>query len=163
MIERDPIGNDGRVRYRMTRLGPNPACARCGYLDPAALVPGNTTTLEEHHPGGQRNDPKLKVTLCRNCHSILTELNLKHGVSMKEPSNDLELVQNCMRGLGVFLSDAGDRLDEWSTLVERHWKDSENGRQEPKGRPSGVHDKKQKETKTTKRKRASRVRRSKAK
>ncbi len=224
MIERDPIGNDGRARYRMARLGPNPVCARCGHTGPAALVPGsrttqqeshsggrpsdpkfsvtlcrnclaeltepnghrmsqlgsdetcalcgysdpaalkavNRTTLEEHHPGGRKNDPEWTITLCRNCHARLTDLNLRYGVSMKEPKDDLERAQNRVRGCAVLLADASAQLDECSTQIERHRKDCNNEPPIPESRSPSVHNKKQRKAKGGRR-RASEAKRSKAK
>jgi RNase P subunit RPR2 len=129
------------------RVEPNAACALCGYSDPAALRAVNRSTLEEHHPGGQKNDPEWTVTLCRNCHARLTDLNLRYGVSMKEPCDDLEQVQNRVRGMGVILADASVQLDECSTLIEQHRKDCHDEPSIPESRSPSVHNKKQKKAK----------------
>ena len=102
-MEQDPIGNDARHTRRERRVGANATCLLCGYAKPEALfhVPG--TLLEEHHVGGRANDPRLTVSLCRNCHAEVTEDYKKHGVSMHTPGSVLEQVIASLQGLGAFL------------------------------------------------------------
>jgi hypothetical protein len=80
----NPIANDRRAARREHTLGEDAACAFCGERTPETLISVSRTTLEEqHHVSGRTNDSDLTVLLCRNCHALVTEGQLRLGVDLR--------------------------------------------------------------------------------
>ena len=113
-MEQDPIRTDGRAMRRERRLGADAACALCGVTTPAALTLVNRSLLEEHHAAARAHDGALTVPVCRNCHAILTEGQLRAGVSFAPEASAPERLAAALRALGAFLCDLGARLIEWA-------------------------------------------------
>jgi hypothetical protein len=110
-----------RKMRRFRELGDNPSCALCGESNPEALTRGKRGLLENHHVGGDANDPKMTVVLCLTHHRIATERQRQCGVDLCHRQKDkLERLLNALKGLASFLILAGEILLEW---VERLAKD----------------------------------------
>ena len=55
MSRPDPIGADRRARQAGRRLPADAACAICGVRDPQILRACRGSMLEQHEPGGRKN------------------------------------------------------------------------------------------------------------
>jgi hypothetical protein len=110
----DPVQNDARRARRQRQLGEGAVCVLCGEEDPAALVAGKATLIEQHHVVGRQHEPALTAPLCRNCHAKQTETLRRAGVPMKRPRDFLERLVAILRALGLFLQEAGKALLRWA-------------------------------------------------
>lgn len=144
MPDSDPVGEAVREQRRHERHGENPSCVLCGLDDPRALVPADPRLIEEDHLTGRQRDPDLTVSVCRNCHAILTEERRDAGIPMHPGSNLLEELARKLHSLGLFLGRLSDAALTWSDtlweLVERldrdcpKWRDvlqDESDKEEP--------------------------------
>ena len=118
-MKRRPVQDAVRRQRRTDRLGPDAACALCGVRTPEALIVVDRSLLERHHVVGRANDGDLTVPVCRNCHAVLTEGQLAHGVPLSRPRSDRERIANGLHALGAFLPDLGKRLSEWSDNLRK--------------------------------------------
>jgi len=99
MADRTPIRTIPLALRRRKRLGPDSACAICGYCDPVALIPVSPdwlrstgvrvphTLLQWDHVASRKNYPGLIVAICRNCHAVVTELREQERISMERQPN----------------------------------------------------------------------------
>lgn len=128
----DPIGEARRRQRRRERLGENAACVICGENDLRMLVPTKQSLVEDHHLVARLRDDQEIVTLCRNCHVVVTEENRDAGIPMQPGPNHLEELAMKLRARGLFhiregkayLRDAEELLD----TVERLDRESEGWR-----------------------------------
>src|SRR5262249_43503969 len=104
-MEKDPIRNDARRSRRTRDVGPNAACARCGTMTPAVLIPVRRSLLESHHVVGRAHDDRLTVPLCRNCHAVWTEAQRTAGIDLTPPPTILHQLTAVLAGLGCFFAD----------------------------------------------------------
>ena len=107
----DPIRSSGRRRRRRTRLT-HGVCLRCGEVDPMVLSEQPRLQFEEHHLVGRVNDDATTVTLCRNCHAVLTEMNRDHDLSMECPPTLADRIVAILRQLALFLPALAALLDK---------------------------------------------------
>lgn len=119
-MEKDPIRNDARASRRARRLGKDAACVLCGERDRTALLKVDRSLLDEHHLAGRVNDERLTANVCRNCHSVLTEGQLRHGVDLADDAAKTmpESLVSALLGLGAFRSEEGRRLLAWAHCLE---------------------------------------------
>lgn len=112
----DPIANDVRKGVRERRLGPDAACALCGEKTPEELLRARRSLLERHHVGGEANDPRLTVLLCRNCHALLTEGMRDEAIALDRDTSRtvLERLEAVLRGLALFFALLASSLEEWA-------------------------------------------------
>jgi hypothetical protein len=111
------LQTEARTMRRFRALGDNPSCALCGESNPEALTSIKRSLFENHHVGGDANDPDLTVVLCLNHHRIATERQRQCGVDLCHRQKDtLERLINILKGLASFLLLAGEVLLAW---VER--------------------------------------------
>jgi hypothetical protein len=82
-MEHDPIQNDVRRARRERVLGPDAACALCGVTTPEALLRVDRSLLQAHHVLSEAIDDTFTVPVCRNCHAILTEGQLRQGCAFQ--------------------------------------------------------------------------------
>lgn len=71
----NPAKTAAREAARARRLGPGAACRDCGENRHPAL-------LQVHHPAGRAHDPKFSVQLCRNCHAIATDDQIREEIAL---------------------------------------------------------------------------------
>lgn len=116
MFKDNPLQDQLRKERRADKLGKNPACARCGYSKPEALISVNKSLLEKHHVFLRANDPRTTIALCRNCHAIVTAAAYSAG-AIRPASSCLERFESMLRALGSFLISFGERLLEWADEV----------------------------------------------
>ncbi len=98
----DPAGAVSRDARRRRRLGPYPACVRCGITD--------VRVLEAHHIGGVANDRKLTEIRCRNCHRLITTQHEDLGVDMEHPDTLMHKLIAMLGGIGATLIAIGEAL-----------------------------------------------------
>ena len=126
MIDRNAIQTAIRKTRRLEHLGDGPrVCFICGYEDPIALVAMRAadcqkssslrTLLEDHHVAGRRNDPKLTIPLCRNCHAELTEDLRCEDVSMKAIPNRRRPSAWRLLGLASLFERIAEALRRWAS------------------------------------------------
>jgi hypothetical protein len=122
----DAIDKAAREAARMTRLGPEPRCGRCGWADPRALQrEGNEVvcyecasarrgrpTVEEHHLVGRGNDPATAGTP-GNLHRALEEAKRGWPEAVR---------RNAERDPALWLAAGAfslrDQLEEWLKLFK---------------------------------------------
>lgn len=116
MSHRDPIGDDVRKLRRARRLGTGAVCALCGQQNPVALRRARRSLLEAHHLGGSANDAQLTVTVCRNCHAVLTEASRVSGVELGhcDDRHLLERLEAVLRGQADFDDLRAERERAWA-------------------------------------------------
>lgn len=98
-----------RIARRSRQLGIHKVCVRCGFSNPAAIVDSGRTNdpslrallLEEHHIFGRHLDPNATITLCRNCHGVVTESLRATGVPMHRPRTMREAMIAMLRALAA--------------------------------------------------------------
>ena len=97
-MDRNPTKTAARESKRQRRLGRGAACALCGMGHQALLIVVedqalaeriNRVLLEQHHPYGRAHDPSLTVVLCRNCHALATDDQLRAAVPMTRQGSPL--------------------------------------------------------------------------
>lgn len=113
-MERDPIKNDARAERRARRLGPDAACVMCGVATPEVLTLAERTLLERHHVAVRAHDGALTVPVCLNCHRVLTEGQLRAGVSFAPEGTVPERLAALLLALGVFLCQLGESVLLWA-------------------------------------------------
>src|SRR4051794_35311089 len=104
MADPDPIGRDlSRVRAAR-RVPGGTGCVLCGQGDPELLTQQPAGILERHHLAGHVNDPELTVTLCLNCHRLMSARMPSHGIELDRGAQltRLERSIGLVRGLAVF-------------------------------------------------------------
>lgn len=90
------------------RLGsPDPKCLNCGLLDVEALMAVSAgrlprRLLEEHHLAGRRAS-SFTVTLCRNCHAVLTDWQEDWDGRLRRPATEDERLAALLQGLADWL------------------------------------------------------------
>jgi hypothetical protein len=113
--EPDPIANGRRKVRRAAKLPPEAACILCGETSPEALLLGNRTVLDRHHPLGETHASDLVVPLCRNCPAIEPERMRDLGVDLTRGKRPLpETLVSVLSALGGFLIGLGRALLAWS-------------------------------------------------
>jgi hypothetical protein len=76
--------------------------------------------LENHHVGGEANDPDLTIVLCLNHHRIATERQRRCGVELcHQPKNVLEMIHNADKGRASFALLEGGLLLERAECIAR--------------------------------------------
>lgn len=113
-MERNPIKNDARAERRARRLGPDAACVLCGVSTPEALTLAKSTLLEWHHVAVRAHDDAFTVPVCLNCHRILTEGQLRAGVTFAPQVTLPERLAALLLAVGIFLSQLGEIVQLWA-------------------------------------------------
>lgn len=137
MRDEQPIRTARRRVRREIRLCDKSFCLLCGY----ACLESLTTVsrdwlearelpqdwidrlLEKHHVIGQAHDPDLTVTLCLNCHRVITEGLMREGVSMYPERNALKLIALMLRASAVLFENLAASYRKWAALLENQWED----------------------------------------
>ncbi len=91
-----------RAARKGRMFGADASCVICGFSNPAALRKANISLLEEHHIHGANVDDKTRVTLCRNCHALLTHGIMDAGGSMRSQQSLFETLAEVHRTLQVY-------------------------------------------------------------
>lgn len=115
-METNPIQNDARRARRTRKLGPDAACVLCGTTTPEALLCVNRSLLQEHHAIGRALDGALTIPVCRNCHAVLTEGQLRQGCTFQPQRTIPECIVAILAHLCALFHDLGDLFGMW---VER--------------------------------------------
>ena len=71
----NPAKTAAREAGRARCFGPNAACRDCCENRHPAL-------LQVHHPAGRAHDPNFSVLLCRNCHAIATDDQIREEIAL---------------------------------------------------------------------------------
>lgn len=116
-MEHDPIQNDARRARRERALGPNAACALCGVTSPESLIRVNRSLLEAHHVVTQAHDDALTLPVCRNCHALLTEAQLRHAVTFQQCPTIPERIAAILTALSAFFHTLGDTFAAWAASL----------------------------------------------
>ena len=117
----EPARTAARRRRRIERLGPDCACALCGYRNPWALILVSRTLLEAHHVFGRKRDSKSTVVLCRNCHAEITEDLRREGIPMKRERDSIKRTGHMLRSGAVFFKKYAESIDKRGReLLEDH-------------------------------------------
>ncbi len=110
---------DGSKRQRLG--SPSPRCLICGCLDlealiavPAAELP--RPVLEQHHVAG-RAASDLTLTLCRNCHAILTDWQEDWDRRLRHPVTHAERTGAFLQGLAQMLQLLARSLNEMAVWI----------------------------------------------
>lgn len=117
----DPARTAARHRRRLDRLGPDCACALCGYRNPSALIRVSRTLLEAHHVFGRKRDSELTVVLCRNCHAEITEDLRRSGIPMVRERDPRKRVAYALLARAAFLEKEVESMKRFAELLlEEH-------------------------------------------
>lgn len=110
------LERDVRKALRARRLGADEACVLCGKQSPDCLLRARRSLLEEHHLAGVATDRALLVTLCRNCHAIVTEGQRDAGLDLTRDRSRtlLDSVEAILRGAALFFALLAARLEQWA-------------------------------------------------
>jgi hypothetical protein len=103
----DEITTNACIRRQraLQRLGSNtPQCCCCREHDPRCL--------EAHHIAGQRHHGDT-VTVCRNCHRKLSDLQLDHPPAPGSPSDRPAIIGHYLLGLADLFRLISERLVEF--------------------------------------------------
>ena len=121
-MEHSPIQNDARRARRQRKLGTDAACLRCGTTTPEVLLRANRSLLDDHHVVGRAHDVALTVPLCRNCHAILTEGQLAHGVDLRHGQERTapEMVAAILDALAAFFYALAEAASRWAGQLRDH-------------------------------------------
>lgn len=114
-----------RQERKHQRLGaPDPRCLNCGLLDvealmavPAASLPKRV--LEQHHLAG-RAASDVTITLCRNCHAVLTDWQEDWDKRIRRPNTPLERLAAFLQGLADWLWALARGLSEVAARIEAY-------------------------------------------
>lgn len=127
-MEEDYEKIQGRARRREVKrqhLGsPAPQCLSCGCLEiealttvPVSALPG--WLLEQHHLA-KRSGSDFTVTLCRNCHAVLTDWQEDWEPLLREPKTAPERLAALLQGgvdwqlqLAKKLAESATRQQQW--------------------------------------------------
>lgn len=106
-------------------FGPQAVCVICGWSNPVALRESNRTLLEEHHIVGVNNNDDVRVTVCRNCHEVLSEACRDLGADMSTQRSLLESIAEMCRIRSVFERASADmqagmalKLDKFVNILD---------------------------------------------
>ena len=100
------LNRERRKQRAFERLGTNtPRCAVCGFDNPLAL--------ELHHIAGRAYDDEL-VTVCRNCHRLLSDAQRDHPPGNAKPAGALECIGHFLLGLAVLFEQWAKRFREFA-------------------------------------------------
>ena len=120
-MDADPARTAARRNRRIEHLGPDCACALCGYRNPFALVAVPRTLLEAHHLFGRKRDLGLTVTLCRNCHAEVTEDLRKAGIPMVRERDPVKRAAYALLSGAVFFRKYAETIEKLGReLLEEH-------------------------------------------
>ncbi len=110
------LEQDVRKALRARRLGADDCCVLCGEQSPDCLLRVRRSLLEGHHLAGVASDPTLLVTLCRNCHAIVTEAQRDAGVDLthEQARSLLDRLEGVLRGAALFFALLAARLEQWA-------------------------------------------------
>ena len=116
-----PLMAKRRLANRIERLGSNqPICLLCGCNEPMLLRPIRRPFAEKHHVVGQEHDALLTLSLCFNCHALITEGLHKAGVSMKREPNPTKFAQIVFGALAVHFEMLSDAFWRFESLSEKN-------------------------------------------
>jgi hypothetical protein len=133
-MDRDPNRTAIRLARRLERLGPDPVCVLCGYLDPFALIPILRTLLEKHHVVMEAHDGELTAPVCRNCHAVATEKLLQERISPQfEPDNRIRIAL-VLTALAVFFEMLAPALRRWAEQLREEPNAEHNLSSRPHGK-----------------------------
>lgn len=132
MRDQRPIHTARRKAQRQDRLGCTSFCLFCGYACLESLTSVSRKWLEEngvpkdridrlledHHITGEAHDPDLLVTLCLNCHRVITEGLAREGVSMLPETNPIKLTALRLRASAVLYESMARSHREWADVLE---------------------------------------------
>jgi hypothetical protein len=117
-----PLSAARRKAQRLQKLGSErPFCLLCGSREPMVLRTVTRRFLEDHHILGRAREPHLTLSLCFNCHALVTEGLLQAGVGMERESDPRKFTSSVFRALSVHhraLSDAFWRMADWVDGME---------------------------------------------
>ena len=127
ILGRDPVKTAVGDARRDRRLGPEPACALCGWREPAALrrvtdpaliEAVRQILLERHHVLGREHDSRLTIFLCLNHHALVSDSQRRGAASMSPEENFLFRLRAALRSLAAFLEQALAAVERWLTDLE---------------------------------------------
>jgi hypothetical protein len=75
--------------------------------------------LEQHHLGGEANDPELTVVVCRNHHAVLTEAGRVSGIELdrRTERHSLERLEAVLRGVADLFELLAHALRHWAVEI----------------------------------------------
>ena len=140
MIDCAPVRTAIRRERKHGRLGASAkVCLRCGYADPASLIPVSAAWIRSHketlphtlfqndHGVGRNHDPRYMNAICRNCHGEVTELRRLAGITMRfQPDRELREILR-LEALALLFKDTGSALERWAS-EKRTTKEKNNGK-----------------------------------
>lgn len=106
-----------RHESKRQRLGsPDSRCLSCGCLDVEALFAVSVSELpgwflEQHHLAG-RAASDFTITLCRNCHALLTDWQEDWDERLRHPKTPVERLAALLQGLVDWLVQQAKKLTE---------------------------------------------------
>lgn len=112
-MDKDPIKTVARRATRKRRLPDDAVCIHCGQEELECLKAKKL--LEEHHVLGVAHDAEVTVALCRNCHAIYSDDQIREGVQLQPQANLIETAIAMLQGLAAFfrrLVDGFERMIE---------------------------------------------------
>lgn len=110
-MDADPARTAARRGRRIDRLGPDCACAICGYRNTFALIRVSRTLLEAHHVFCRKRDSETTVVLCRNCHAEITEDLMRAGIHMVRERDPRKRAGYMLRSSAVFFKKYAESID----------------------------------------------------
>lgn len=114
MTDNNPIRSAGREMKRKEELGTDePCCLMCGVrdwemhthtVDAQWLLERGIAAklLEEHHVLGKAYDESFTVTLCRNCHALVTEDQRRAGITLRPAPDNKTRLRRQLYALAIF-------------------------------------------------------------
>ncbi len=114
----NPAGPAHRRCRKSLRLGPNARCVRCGEEELDALCEAPRRLLERHHYLGDAHDPGRVVSLCANCHRVLSAKQLDDGVPLEPVETCLERLSAMVVALASHQQGIAEAQMEWHDRLQ---------------------------------------------
>lgn len=110
---------------------PAPRCLSCGCFEiealltiPASALPG--WFLEQHHLA-KRSGSDFTVTLCRNCHAVLTDWQEDWDHRLRDPKTPLERLAALLQGAVDWLLQLARKMTDLAALLQQCVRWLQNG------------------------------------
>ena len=116
-----------RLEKLLVKAGDSPICVFCGCSEPMLLRPvlkdfyeKHRHIFERHHVFGRCLDVHTTLSLCLNCHALITEGFLQAGVEMKREPNPIRFAAMIFRAMAVHFRMLSDACWKFAKFMAEH-------------------------------------------